>query len=175
VHEGVARKIIALPAPPWSRVATLAAAGLARAFLSAALPKTFFVSLAKPPSTTFLCEASAGHLAQGRQSDCRRATAESKCPRGSRTEKAKRASVSQCGPSHRTYGFPAYGAHIGCVGPLYRAPAARLSRFDLGVRAASFLTRVYNRLVRPGLPAVLPVLRATGTPLNAAFDKLRPE
>jgi hypothetical protein len=43
---------------------------------------------------------------------------------------------------------------------------------DFGFRAALFLTRVYNRLLRPGLAAVVPALRATGTPLKAAFDKI---
>jgi DNA-binding HxlR family transcriptional regulator len=43
---------------------------------------------------------------------------------------------------------------------------------EFGFRAALFLTRVYNRLLRPGLAAVLPHLRAVDTPLKAAFDKL---
>jgi DNA-binding HxlR family transcriptional regulator len=43
---------------------------------------------------------------------------------------------------------------------------------EFGFRAALFLTRVYSRLQRPGLAAVLPALRATDTPLKAAFDKI---
>jgi hypothetical protein len=43
---------------------------------------------------------------------------------------------------------------------------------DFGFRAALFLTRVYNRLLRPGLAAVLPNLRAVDTPLKSAFDKI---
>jgi hypothetical protein len=43
---------------------------------------------------------------------------------------------------------------------------------EFGFRAALFLTRVYSRLLRPGLAAVLPALRATHTPLKAAFDKI---
>jgi hypothetical protein len=43
---------------------------------------------------------------------------------------------------------------------------------EFGFRAALFLTRVYSRLLRPGLTAVLPALRATDAPLKAAFDKI---
>jgi hypothetical protein len=43
---------------------------------------------------------------------------------------------------------------------------------EFGFRAALFLTRVYSRLLRPGLAAVLPALRATASPLKAAFDKI---
>jgi hypothetical protein len=41
---------------------------------------------------------------------------------------------------------------------------------DLGLRVALFFTRAYNRLLRPGLAAALPVLRAVATPLRRAFD-----
>jgi len=43
---------------------------------------------------------------------------------------------------------------------------------EFGFRAALFLTRVYNRVLRPGLAAALPALRATDTPLKAAFNKV---
>jgi hypothetical protein len=43
---------------------------------------------------------------------------------------------------------------------------------DFGFRAALFFTRVYNRLLRPGLAAVLPDHRAVDIPLKAAFDKV---
>jgi hypothetical protein len=43
---------------------------------------------------------------------------------------------------------------------------------DLGWRVALFFTRTYNRLLRPGLAATLPALRAGATPLRRAFDTL---
>jgi hypothetical protein len=41
---------------------------------------------------------------------------------------------------------------------------------DFGFRAALFFTRLYNRLLRPGLAAALPTLRAVDGPLKRAFD-----
>ena len=43
---------------------------------------------------------------------------------------------------------------------------------DLGWRVALFFTRAYNRLLRPGLAAALPTLRAVATPLSYAFMAL---
>jgi len=43
---------------------------------------------------------------------------------------------------------------------------------EFGFRAALFFTRLYNRLLRPGLAAVLPALRAVDAPLKRAFDKI---
>jgi hypothetical protein len=43
---------------------------------------------------------------------------------------------------------------------------------DLGLRVALFFTRAYNRLLRPGLAAALPALRALATPLKCAFNRL---
>jgi DNA-binding HxlR family transcriptional regulator len=43
---------------------------------------------------------------------------------------------------------------------------------SFGLRAALFFTRVYNRLLRPGLAAALPALRAVDAPLKRAFDKI---
>ena len=43
---------------------------------------------------------------------------------------------------------------------------------DFGFRAALFFTRVYNRLLRPGIAAVFPGLRAVDSPLKRAFDKI---
>lgn len=43
---------------------------------------------------------------------------------------------------------------------------------DFGFRAALFFTRLYNRLLRPGIAAVLPSLRAVHSSLKHAFDKL---
>jgi hypothetical protein len=41
-----------------------------------------------------------------------------------------------------------------------------------GFRAALFFTRAYNRILRPGLAAALPGLRAINAPLKRAFDKI---
>src|SRR5712672_898631 len=43
---------------------------------------------------------------------------------------------------------------------------------EFGFRAALFLTCLYNRLLRPGLAAALPHLRAVDAPLKRAFDKI---
>jgi hypothetical protein len=43
---------------------------------------------------------------------------------------------------------------------------------DFGFRVALFFTRIYNRLLRPGLAAALPALRAIASPLKSAFDEL---
>ena len=43
---------------------------------------------------------------------------------------------------------------------------------DFGFRVALFFTRTYNRILRPGLAAALPELRAITTPLKRAFDAL---
>ncbi len=46
----------------------------------------------------------------------------------------------------------------------------RVTQF--GLRAALFFTRAYNRLLRPGLAAALPNLRAGDATLKPAFDKI---
>jgi hypothetical protein len=43
---------------------------------------------------------------------------------------------------------------------------------DFGFRAALFFTRVYNRLLRPGIATVVPGLRAIDSSIKRAFDKL---
>jgi hypothetical protein len=43
---------------------------------------------------------------------------------------------------------------------------------SFGLRAALFFTRVYNRILRPGLAAALPALRAIDAPLKRAFDTI---
>jgi hypothetical protein len=43
---------------------------------------------------------------------------------------------------------------------------------DLGWRVALFFTPAYNRLLRTGLAAALPALRAVATPLSRAFMAL---
>src|SRR5437879_2864278 len=43
---------------------------------------------------------------------------------------------------------------------------------ELGLRVALFFTRTYNRILRPGLAAALPGLRAIDASLKRAFDKV---
>ena len=43
---------------------------------------------------------------------------------------------------------------------------------EFGFRTALFLTRAYNRILRPGLAAALPALRAIHGPLKRAFDNI---
>ena len=50
--------------------------------------------------------------------------------------------------------------------------ASDIASPSFGFRAALFFTRLYNRLLRPGLAAALPVLRAVDAPLKRAFDKI---
>jgi hypothetical protein len=46
---------------------------------------------------------------------------------------------------------------------------------EFGFRASLFLSRAYNRLLRPGLAAAIPVLRSGTNSLKAAFDKITQE
>jgi len=46
---------------------------------------------------------------------------------------------------------------------------------DFGLRIALFFTRIYNRLLRPGLGRILPPLAKLSCPLRRAFDKLDQE
>jgi hypothetical protein len=41
-----------------------------------------------------------------------------------------------------------------------------------GFRVALFFARAYNRILRPGLAAAIPALRAINAPLKQAFDKI---
>jgi hypothetical protein len=43
---------------------------------------------------------------------------------------------------------------------------------DFGLRIALFFTRIYNRLLRPGLGTILPDFSNLSCPLRRAFDKL---
>jgi hypothetical protein len=43
---------------------------------------------------------------------------------------------------------------------------------EFGFRSALFFTRLYNRLLRPGLAAALPSIRAIDAPLRRAFNKV---
>jgi hypothetical protein len=58
-------------------------------------------------------------------------------------------------------------------GMIERLPNSHRYRVtDRGSRTALFFTRTYNRLLRPGLAAVLPGHAASQNPLNRAFDNL---
>ena len=46
---------------------------------------------------------------------------------------------------------------------------------EFGFRTALFLTRAYNRLLRPGLAAAVPALHSTSNALKRAFDKINDE
>ncbi len=46
---------------------------------------------------------------------------------------------------------------------------------DFGLRAALFFTRIYNRLLRPGLGTIIPQFSKLTCPLRRAFDKLDQE
>ena len=43
---------------------------------------------------------------------------------------------------------------------------------ELGLRAALFFTRAYNRILRPGLAATLPGPHTINVPLKRAFDRI---
>jgi hypothetical protein len=43
---------------------------------------------------------------------------------------------------------------------------------DFGLRIALFFTRIYNRLLRPGLGIIVPEFSHVSRPLRRAFDKL---
>jgi hypothetical protein len=58
-------------------------------------------------------------------------------------------------------------------GMIERLPNTQSYRVtQAGFRAALFFTRVYNRLLRPGLAAALPGHRAIPTPLKKSFDRI---
>ena len=46
---------------------------------------------------------------------------------------------------------------------------------DFGLRIALFFTRIYNRLLRPGLGRIIPEFSKLSCPLRRAFDKLDQE
>jgi hypothetical protein len=57
-----------------------------------------------------------------------------------------------------------------------RIPSTHRYRLtDFGLRIALFFTRLYNRLLRPGLGRVVPDFSKLSCPLRRAFDKLDDE
>ena len=84
------------------------------------------------------------------------------------------ASLSGCNPAAISQGTITYQLRrLRLHGLIERLPGSfRYRVTDFGFRVALFFTRVYNRLLRPGLAAALPTLRAITTPLKRAFDTL---
>lgn len=84
------------------------------------------------------------------------------------------ASLSGCNPAAISQGTITYQLRrLRLHGLIERVPASfRYRVTDFGFRVALFFTRIYNRLLRPGLAAALPTLRAIPTPLKRAFDTL---
>src|SRR5712675_3200952 len=83
-------------------------------------------------------------------------------------------SLSGCNPAAISQGTITYQLRrLRLHGLIERVPASfRYRVTDFGFRVALFFTRIYNRLLRPGLAAALPALRAITTPLKRAFDTL---
>src|SRR5712692_6757215 len=84
------------------------------------------------------------------------------------------ASLSGCNPAAISQGTITYQLRrLRLHGLIERLPNSfryRVTQF--GLRAALFFTRAYNRLLRPGLAAALPNLRASDATLKPAFDKI---
>jgi hypothetical protein len=84
------------------------------------------------------------------------------------------AALSGCDPTSISQGAITYQLRrLRLHGLIERLPNSfRYRVTDFGLRIALFFTRTYNRLLRPGLAAALPTLRAATTPLKRAFDAL---
>jgi hypothetical protein len=58
-------------------------------------------------------------------------------------------------------------------GMIERIPKGHRYRLTpFGLRTAWFFTRIYSRILRPGLGNILPQLSSANTPLQRCFDKL---
>jgi hypothetical protein len=84
------------------------------------------------------------------------------------------AAMSGCDPASISQGAVTYQLRrLRLHGLIERIPnTLRYRVTDFGLRIALFLTRTYNRLLRPALAAALPALRAVATPLQRAFNVL---
>jgi hypothetical protein len=84
------------------------------------------------------------------------------------------ASLSGCDPAALSQGAITYQLRrLRLHSLIERLPGSfRYRVTDFGFRVALFFTRLYNRLLRPGLAAALPALRAITTPLKRAFDRI---
>jgi hypothetical protein len=95
-------------------------------------------------------------------------------PNGFRSADLRRqlAALSARDPQAITQGAATYQLRrLRLHGLIERVPRSfRYRVTSFGVRVALFFTRAYNRLLRPGLAAAIPVLRAVATPLRRAFD-----
>jgi len=77
-------------------------------------------------------------------------------------------------PSQLTQGMMTYDLRrLRLHGIIERIPKRHSYRLtSFGLRTALFFTRVYNRVLRPGLANVTPVAPASGSRLRTCFDKL---
>jgi hypothetical protein len=84
------------------------------------------------------------------------------------------AAFSGCDPASISQGAVTYQLRrLRLHGLIERVPNSFSYRVtDFGFRVALFFTRTYNRLLRPGLAAVLPSLCPITSPLKRAFDRL---
>jgi len=84
------------------------------------------------------------------------------------------AALSGCDPAAISQGAITYQLRrLRRHGLIERTPNSfRYRVTDFGLRVALFFTRTYNRLLRPGLAAALPALRAIATPLQRTFNVL---
>jgi hypothetical protein len=84
------------------------------------------------------------------------------------------ASLSGCNPAAISQGTITYQLRrLRLHGLIERVSGSfRYRVTDFGFRVALLFTRIYNRLLGPGLAAALPTLHAITTPLKSAFDKL---
>jgi hypothetical protein len=84
------------------------------------------------------------------------------------------AALSGCDPTAISQGAVTYQLRrLRLHRLIERIPACfRYQVTDFGLRVGLFYTRVYNRLLRPGLAAALPALRAVNNPLRRAFEAL---
>ena len=82
--------------------------------------------------------------------------------------------LSGCDPQSISQGAITYQLRrLRLHGLIERVPDSfRYRVTEFGLRVALFFTRTYNRILRPGLAAALPTLRAINAPLKRAFDKL---
>ena len=88
--------------------------------------------------------------------------------------RAHLAALSGCDPASISQGAITYQLRrLRLHGLIERVPTSfRYRVTDFGFRVALFFTRTYNRLLRPGLAAALPALRAISTPLKRAFEAI---
>jgi hypothetical protein len=80
--------------------------------------------------------------------------------------------LSGCDPQSISRGAITYQLRrLRLHGLIERVPDSfRYRVTEFGLRVALFFTRTYNRILRPGLAAALPTLRAINAPLKRAFD-----